>query len=81
VRHNPHHFVDDPEIARRLVRENPWGILVSFHDDRLVASHYPVLLDEDGASHYPVLLDEDGEELAVFTDVGRPDDQIHIGSG
>jgi formate dehydrogenase assembly factor FdhD len=54
---------------------------VNFHDDRLVASHYPVLLDEDGASHYPVLLDEDGEELAVFTDVGRPDDQIHIGSG
>jgi len=29
VRHNPHHFVDDPEVVRELIRENPWGILVS----------------------------------------------------
>jgi transcriptional regulator len=65
VRHNPHHFVDDPEVVRRLIRENPWGILVSGHGDQLVASHYPVLLDEDC----------DG--LAVFTHVGRPDEQLH----
>ena len=65
MRHNPHHFVDDPAIVRRLVRENPWGILVSGHGDRLVASHYPLLLDEGC------------EELAVFTHVGRPDDKLH----
>jgi transcriptional regulator len=65
VRHNPHHFVDDPEVVRRLVRENPWGILVSGHGDGLVASHYPVLLDEDC------------DALAVFTHVGRPDDRLH----
>ncbi len=65
MRHNPHHFVDDPDVVRRLIRENPWGILVSCHDDRLVASHYPVLLDEDR------------DELAVFTHVGRPDERLH----
>ena len=65
MRHNPHHFVDDPEAVRRLIRENPWGILVSAHDDQLVASHYPLLLDEDC------------DELAVFTHVGRPDEKLH----
>lgn len=65
MRHNPHHFVDDPDVVRRLIRDNPWGILVSFHDDQLVASHYPVLLDEGC------------DELAVFTHVGRPDEQLH----
>ena len=65
MRHNPHHAVDDLEVVRRLIRENPWGILVSEHDNQLVASHYPVLLDEEC------------EGLAVFTHVGRPDDQLH----
>lgn len=65
MRHNPHHFVDDPEVVRRLIRENPWGVLVSFHAELLVASHYPVLLDEDCAG------------LAVFTHVGRPDEKLH----
>ena len=65
MRHNPHHVVEDPEVVRQLVRENPWAILVSYHVDRLVASHYPVLLDENA------------DELAVFTHVGRPDDELH----
>jgi transcriptional regulator len=65
LRYNPHHFVDDPAIVRRLIRENPWSILVSTHNDQLVASHYPVLLDDDS------------EELAVFTHVGRPDEKVH----
>lgn len=62
MRHNPHHFVDDPEVVRELIRENPWGTLVS---PNLVASHYPILLDEES------------DELAVFTHVGRPDDRLH----
>jgi transcriptional regulator len=65
VRHNPHHFSDSPELVRQLIRENPWGILVSQNAEELVASHYPILLDEEA----------DG--LAVFTHVGRPDEQIH----
>ncbi len=62
MRHNPHHFVDDPEVVRELIRGNPWGTLVS---PNLVASHYPILLDEES------------EELAVFTHVGRPDERLH----
>ena len=65
MRHNQHHFVDDPEVVRRLIRENPWGTLVSYHGEQLVASHYPVLLDEDC------------DELAVMTHVGRPDEELH----
>ena len=65
VRHNPHHATEDPEVVRRLIRENPWGTLVSSNNSEPVASHYPVLLDEES------------EELAVLTHVGRPDEMIH----
>jgi len=65
VRHNPAHFTDDPEVVRRLIRENPWGLLVSNNGGALVASHYPILLDDDA------------EDLAVFTHVGRPDEELH----
>ena len=65
MRHNPHHANDDPEVVRRLIRENPWGILVSRNGAELVASHYPILLDEQA------------EGLAIFTHVGRPDEMIH----
>lgn len=65
VRPNPLHASTDPDVVRRLIRENPWATLVSSTAGGLVASHYPILLDEDGS------------ELAVFTHVGRPDDQLH----
>ena len=65
MRPNPLHATDDPEVVRRLIRENPWGILVSRNGAELVASHYPILLDEEA------------EALAIFTHVGRPDDTIH----
>jgi transcriptional regulator len=64
MRHNPKHAETDPAIVRRLIAENPWGTLVS-QADGLVASHYPILLDEDS------------DELAIVTHVGRPDDQVH----
>jgi transcriptional regulator len=66
MRHNPHHAVTDPEVVRRLIAENPWATLISTNGEELVASHYPVLLDDR----------EDGR-LAVVTHVGRPDDQVH----
>ena len=70
MRHNPLHAEDDPDVVRRLIRENPWGTLVSNNNGELVASHYPILLDEDS------------DKLAIVTHVGRPDDQVHqFGSG
>jgi transcriptional regulator len=65
VRPNPVHASSDPDVVRELIRENPWGVLVSSTDGVLVASHYPILLDQSSA------------DLAVLTHVGRPDDQVH----
>jgi transcriptional regulator len=65
MRHNPLHATTDSDVVRRLIRENPWAILVSSNNGEPVASHYPVLLDDDAA------------ELAVFTHLGRPDELIH----
>jgi len=69
MRHNPAYACDDPEVVRRLIEENPWATLVSGNRG-LVASHYPVLLDEDA------------EELTLLTHLGKPDDELHgIGEG
>lgn len=65
MRHNALHATGDPEIVRQLIRENPWSVLISSNNGELVASHYPVLLDDDA----------DG--LTVLTHVGRPDETIH----
>lgn len=64
MRHTPAHAVTDPAVVRRLIDENPWATLVSHARGELVASHYPVLLEE-------------GDRLAVVTHLGRPDDQVH----
>jgi transcriptional regulator len=65
MRHTPAHAETDPATVRRLIAENPWGTLVSNPGGELVASHYPIMLDEES------------EELAVVTHVGRPDEQLH----
>jgi transcriptional regulator len=65
MRPNPIYASDDPDVVRGLIREHPWGTLVSLNAGRLVASHYPVLLDDSS------------DELAIVTHVGRPDDQVH----
>ena len=65
MRPNPIHASDDPEVVRQLLRENPWCTLVSSNAGELVASHYPVLLDETSP------------ELAMLTHVGRPDEKVH----
>jgi transcriptional regulator len=65
MRPNPLHARTDPEVVRELIRQNPWGTLVSAGPHGLVASHYPILLDDSGP------------ELAILTHVGRPDDEVH----
>ena len=65
MRHNPAHAITDPEAVRDLVRQNPWGTIVSDNAGELVASHYPVLLDENAG------------DLALLTHVGRPDEELH----
>jgi transcriptional regulator len=65
VRHNPKHAVTDEAVVRTLIAENPWATIVSTNDGELVASHYPILLDDTR------------EALTIVTHVGRPDDRVH----
>jgi transcriptional regulator len=65
MRHHPAYEATDPAVVRELIRANPWATLVSAGDDGVVASHYPVLLDEES------------EELALLTHLGKPDEEIH----
>jgi len=67
MRHNPKHAVTDGAVVRRLIDENPWATIVSRKGDELVASHYPILLDDRAAAR----------DLTVVTHVGRPDERIH----
>jgi transcriptional regulator len=67
MRHNPKHAVTDEAVVRRLIAENPWATIVSHNGEELVASHYPILLDDRAAD----------DELTVVTHVGRPDEKVH----
>lgn len=62
MRYNPHFATTDPEVVKQLIRENPWVTIVAMTAKGLVASHYPVMLEE-------------GEEISIVSHVGRPDDR------
>jgi transcriptional regulator len=65
MRYTPQYIVEDVAEIKRLVRENPWAGIVSTTAKGLVASHYPVLLEEDA----------DG--ISLVSHVGRPDERAH----
>jgi transcriptional regulator len=65
MRKNPYYELTDEVEIKRLIRENPWATLVSNSSSGLVASHYPVMLEEER------------EELSIVTHVGRPDEKVH----
>ncbi|HYI34187.1 MAG TPA: FMN-binding negative transcriptional regulator [Glaciibacter sp.] len=65
MRQNPSFVLADHEEIKRLVRENPWVTMVSNTESGLVASHYPVILDESS------------DDLVLLSHVGRPDEQLH----
>lgn len=66
MRNNPSFAMDDIEQIRALVRENPWATMVSFvPGSGLVASHYPMLLDEED------------EGIVLLSHVGKPDERLH----
>jgi len=66
VRHTPSFLLTDPEEVKRLIRENPWATIVSSTATGLVASHYPVILEETA----------DGS-ISIVSHVGRPDEKLH----
>lgn len=65
MRHTPHYVLTDADEVKRLIRENPWGTFVSNVSSGLVASHYPVILEEDA------------EGISIVSHVGRPDETLH----
>jgi len=74
MRRSPHFAMKDPEEVKRLIRRNPWATFVSMTEKGLVASHYPVILDEEASA-------EPGE-IVIVSHFGLPDDRIHeLGSG
>ncbi|MFL1380036.1 FMN-binding negative transcriptional regulator [Nocardiopsis protaetiae] len=66
MRENPDYALDDTEAVKDLIRENPWCTFVT-----AVPGTGPV------ASHYPVLLDEDAEGIVLLSHMGRPDEVGH----
>ncbi|MDQ0642710.1 FMN-binding negative transcriptional regulator [Microbacterium murale] len=66
MRSNPDYLLDDVDTIRALVRENPWASIVSFVPGKgLIASHYPILLDDEA------------EGIVLLSHVGRPDERLH----
>lgn len=61
----PYYVTEDPNVVRRLIRENPWATFVSSTSTGVVASHYPILLEEDA----------DG--ISIVSHMGKPDDETH----
>ena len=66
MRHTPRYLMEDPAEVKRLIRKNAWATFVSPASTGLVASHYPVILDEG---------DEDG--ITIISHFGRPDEVAH----
>jgi transcriptional regulator len=65
MRYTPAYLLTDENEVRRLIRENPWASIVSNTAQGLVASHYPVVLEEG----------EPG--ISIVSHVGRPDERAH----
>jgi transcriptional regulator len=65
MRYTPSYLLTDESEVKRLVRENPWATIVSNTAKGLVASHYPVVLEEN----------ETG--ISIVSHVGRPDERAH----
>lgn len=66
MRDNPSFALEDPEAVRDLIRDNPWARFISYVPGAgLVASHYPVMVDEQD------------EDLVLLSHLGRPDEVTH----
>ena len=66
MRNTPRYFMTDPDEVKRLIRGNAWATFVSPASSGLVASHYPVILDET-----------DLEGITIISHFGRPDEVAH----
>jgi transcriptional regulator len=66
MRHTPRYLMTDPLDVKRVIRGNAWATFVTNTSKGLVASHYPVILDESR-----------DDEIVIVSHFGRPDDELH----
>ena len=66
MRHTPTFVLSDVDEVKRLIRENPWATIVASTTEGIVASHYPVVLEDDPA---------DPAAIVLVSHVGRPDER------
>lgn len=70
---NPLYVLEDVAEIKALIREHPWATIVASPAaaSALVASHYPVLVEDTG-----------DDTISLLSHVGRPDDRtLGIGDG
>lgn len=65
MRRTPNYLMTDPAEVKRLIRRHPWATFVSATTTGLVASHYPVLLEDEA------------DDISIVTHFGRPDEVLH----
>jgi len=66
VRPNPDYAMTDLADVAALLHDHPWCTIVSHAPGRGIV-----------ASHYPVLVDDDADGFSVFSHVGKPDERLH----
>jgi transcriptional regulator len=72
MRHTPRFVLSDVDEVKRLIREHPWATIVASTAEGVVASHYPVVLEDDPA---------DPDAIVLVSHVGRPDERsLELGS-
>lgn len=62
MRYTPHFVTTDTDEVRKLISENPWATIVANTSKGLVATHYPVMLEEGR------------DDISIVSHVGKPDD-------
>jgi transcriptional regulator len=66
MRHTPRYLMTDLLDVKRVIRGNAWATFVTNTSKGLVASHYPVILDESP-----------DDDIVIVSHFGRPDDELH----
>ena len=66
MRNTPHFLLSEVAEVKRLIQEYPWATFVSSTAAGIVASHYPVVLEET-----------DDETISLVSHFGRPDEDAH----
>lgn len=66
MRPNPDYAMTDLADVAALLHDHPWCTIVSHVPGRGIV-----------ASHYPVLVDDDADGFSVFSHVGKPDERLH----